>query len=248
LWDVRGVEPKKINELQVGPAYVEDICFSTDGKVLAAVSNPGGFRVWTMDGAVARQIAAVATGASIHAHVAFSHDVHCLVYAGFYLLDGKKISVTLYDLIGKEPRLRRNVTWHLDTGWVGGGPMARLAFSPDDQQLLLAVEDEMFVLDTYTGQKLFHRRFSGRLLDADFAPDGRHAAVVNGDGTIYILRLPDLTGKSHAKEGITESLWSLLSSVADWLYPAVFLSYSGEGLGASIITRDRRDGRTPGSR
>jgi hypothetical protein len=46
------------------------------------------------------------------------------------------------------------------------------------------------VLDTVTGRTVFERRMPGPITDAVLAPDGRHVATVNGDGTIYILRLP----------------------------------------------------------
>ena len=38
------------------------------------------------------------------------------------------------------------------------------------------------------------RLATGPVLRVAFAPDGRHLAVVNGNGTVYLLRLEDFRG------------------------------------------------------
>jgi serine/threonine protein kinase/WD40 repeat protein len=72
-------------------------------------------------------------------------------------------------------------------------PITALALSPDRKRLLAGSSDERLALwdvapDTIPQPQFLHLRGAPSALA--FAPDGRHVAVGNPNGTIYILRLP----------------------------------------------------------
>jgi WD40 repeat protein len=75
-----------------------------------------------------------------------------------------------------------------------------LAFSADGGQLAsLASEEEhgahVIMWDMVTGKSLWEYRSPFTAEHLAFAPDGRHLAVGNNNGTAHILRLPPPLGK-----------------------------------------------------
>ena len=73
--------------------------------------------------------------------------------------------------------------WHFAMMWV-------LAISPDDK-LLATSSDQGFIYlwDFATGNKIKEWHFPFPVQQVAFAPDARHLAVANGNGTVFILRL-----------------------------------------------------------
>jgi WD40 repeat protein len=68
-------------------------------------------------------------------------------------------------------------------------PRAIASFGPDGTVFAAVGNDEVSIHDTTTGLPLLSWQFTGPVHMASFAPDGRHLATANGNGTIYILRL-----------------------------------------------------------
>jgi WD40 repeat protein len=64
-----------------------------------------------------------------------------------------------------------------------------LAFSPDGGTLLSGDCAGHVILWGIDGGKLREWKLPGSVWRAVFAPDGRHLATVNRNGTLYILRL-----------------------------------------------------------
>jgi WD40 repeat protein len=66
-----------------------------------------------------------------------------------------------------------------------------LAFDLTGQRIVSSGRDGRVILwDTIAGTRLAGWQFPGRVDAVAFANDGRHIAVGNASGTIYILRLP----------------------------------------------------------
>lgn len=66
-----------------------------------------------------------------------------------------------------------------------------IAFSPDGKRFASCCHGgKITVWDTATFSRLHHWKLPGGVLSLAFAPDGRHLAIGNGNGTVYILRLP----------------------------------------------------------
>ena len=65
-----------------------------------------------------------------------------------------------------------------------------VAFAPDGQTLASAGPTGRLMLwQTATGQKLREWQLPGTILRVEFTPDGRHLALGNANGTVYVLRL-----------------------------------------------------------
>jgi len=78
-----------------------------------------------------------------------------------------------------------------------GAAVGRLAVAPDGKTV--AAFDRLGHVawwDLSTGQKLGGYDSPGPVYALTFAPDSRHLAVANGNGTIYILRVRELRTKS----------------------------------------------------
>ena len=80
-------------------------------------------------------------------------------------------------------RLQRLPRWH-------DAAVRSLAFAPDGATLASVGHDGRLILWDVVGQaKLREWTLLGGILAVDFAPDGRHLATANANGTVYILRL-----------------------------------------------------------
>ena len=145
------------------------------GDTRAYSLETGAVRLW--DPATAAELRAIGTpGASL---VQFSPDGNRMFTAH------DEASVKRWDLTGKEPRSQ--TFDRLNTSTVHS-----LALSPDGTRLVSGDPDRRIVLWTATSEtgkpsrEWFQRSTFNQLL---FAPDSRHLAIANTDGTIYILRL-----------------------------------------------------------
>ncbi|MGH7168953.1 MAG: WD40 repeat domain-containing protein, partial [Gemmataceae bacterium] len=101
-----------------------------------------------------------------------------LVGGGIY----KKPEVHLYDITGESPKPITAFTGLRDVA---------LSVTASSSGKLFAATDETgrVVVWSALGKKLHEWTFPGPVHCVSFAPDGRHLALGNGDGTVYILRL-----------------------------------------------------------
>ena len=77
-----------------------------------------------------------------------------------------------------------------------------LTFSPDGQRVAYATDSRVGVLDAKTLAPLYEWKSPGNIDWLDFAPDARHLITLNGNHTVYVLRLPpSVTGQAAAVPG-----------------------------------------------
>jgi serine/threonine protein kinase/WD40 repeat protein len=79
---------------------------------------------------------------------------------------------------------------------LGTAPVGHAAvFSPDGKLAAVAYASSLILLEMPSGNRIKEWQFPGPVQDVAFAPDGRHLAVANGNGTLYVLRLADAAKK-----------------------------------------------------
>lgn len=168
------LEPLRIRD----PMSVYALAVSLDGQTLA-VAAPHEIEIWkrTEKGWSRR------TG---FWHL--SHEVHSMAFerSGNTLLVGSRCGngeIRRFDLSGEKPVQLNETVVH-------ERPITSVSASPNGK--FLAASDEggrVVVWSAGMEKKLHEWTFPGPVHCVSFAPDGRHLALGNGDGTVYILRL-----------------------------------------------------------
>ena len=68
-------------------------------------------------------------------------------------------------------------------------PGQAAVFSPDGKLAAIHSASSLVLLEMPSGSRMREWQFPGQVLAVAFAPDGRHLAVANGNGTLYVLRI-----------------------------------------------------------
>jgi WD40 repeat protein len=180
LWDVRtGAEWRSLE--QVGLDFSSCLALSPDGMTLAAGLSDRPPLLWDLsDGRPKRRLDALPGNGSAGA-LAFSPDGATVAVAH----QGADPLTGLWDAATGGPRLVLEPC---------PSEVASLAFSPDGALLATAgrTDGAVRLWEAATG-RLLHiysvGPLGGNLLKIDYAADGRRLAVLNGNGTVSILRM-----------------------------------------------------------
>jgi WD40 repeat protein len=190
LWKFEGITPEVravlANEKTLARA-IASLAFSHNGKYLVAGSHIGKetLRIWDTagDSLAARVIAAASAR-----RVACSPTESLLAFAG----DEPEIHIWN---IGRSPIEKvRTLAGH--TGKAFPPLVKALAFSPNGKILASSGQDKRIRLwDVASGENLREWHFNEEAHALAFSSDGRHLAVGNRDGSIYLLRVETLKFK-----------------------------------------------------
>jgi WD40 repeat protein/serine/threonine protein kinase len=174
LWDVARGEAWLT--LEGHEAGVMAVAFSKDGKLLATGSADKTIKLWDMTKGQLRETLKGHAGRV--QWLAFSVD-------GATLFSGSDDrTVKLWDLASKQVQLS-----------LEGPPegLTSMTLSPDGRTLALAsVDGKVRLRDAASGRPLETLQVGPRrgvILQAAYTPDGRHLVTLNGNGTMYVLRL-----------------------------------------------------------
>jgi WD40 repeat protein len=194
LCDFRGGRLLPRREARPSPAekgrddYVRRVRLSPDGKRLAYVLRGGAVRVGVLTDAGFTERPLGLKSDSLFG-LAFAPDGVTLAVAGWENLGDEDRPrhtgmVWLWDVGGARPRLLRRLQGER------GDDVARLAFSADGKRLAtVSREDVVSVWDLPSGKRAYRVKLPS-CAEAVFAPDSRHLATANGNGTVYVFRLP----------------------------------------------------------
>jgi hypothetical protein len=169
----------KVERKVVLPPAIASVCYSPDGKWLAAARHRDVLVIDTATGQVARTLAGAEN--PINA-VAFSREGTSIAAAeGFASVAGK---VRIWNIDRAETASNekiRTLTGHADSIYA-------VAFSPDGAQLVTASYDKLLILwDLAKGEQAHTlKHHTAAVFGAVFSPDGRSLASVAADQTIKL--------------------------------------------------------------
>ena len=160
---------------------IASLAFRHDGKLLAAANHLGkeSLNLWTTNGerVTEREIPAM-----IARRAACSPTEPILAFAG------DEAAIHLWNISDDRFEKRRTLPGHIGKAFP---PFVKaLAFSPDGKILASSGQDKSVRLwDVANGTKLREWTFRFEAHALAFSSDGRHLAVGNSDGTLFLLRL-----------------------------------------------------------
>jgi len=180
LWGLAGTAQPAPRPLMTGGKGLQwSLAFAPDSRLLAAGGPDGKLRLWDMSAAGAKDRPSFEAHApSIISSLAFSPDSRILVAAS------QNRAINAWDLT-KSP-------WAKLATFVGHRDgMVFVAIAANGRSMVSAGSDGQLIWwDFPSGKKLDTWQFPGPIHDVAFANDGRHIATANGNGSIYVIRLP----------------------------------------------------------
>lgn len=184
IWKTGEAEPESwavlANE-KTASLGISSLAFSHDGKFLVAGSHIGKatLRVWDAGGNFLDEITPPPARARI---------VACSPTEPIFAFAGDDSAIHLASLAGARVEKLRKLTGH--TGAAAPPIVKALAFAPNGKILASSGQDKRVRLwDVASGEILREWSFLDEARALAFASDGRHLAVGNSDGTLYLLRL-----------------------------------------------------------
>ncbi len=178
LWDTAsGTERKLAQPLALPKANFTHVALSRDGRALAAISDVG-IKAWNLETGAERLDAAFPT-----------KNPRFLFFLQFTpqgdtLIASNMNQVRVYNLTTLQERT-------LYKGATDQENVSCLTLAPDGKTLA-AVDPghRLLTWDLATGKQTRRIALPGPINQLGFAPDGKHLATGNLNGTVYILRLP----------------------------------------------------------
>jgi WD40 repeat protein len=182
LYDLAGPEPRAHAVVKVlgSNRSVRSVALSPDGRLMAVApdqnNDPEPVGIWAVTDQGLRPLAFPYT---VGDRVRFSPDGKTLAVAS-------RQAVVLLDLARPAPAERLR----LPLGEEGRGADLDVMFSPDGSRVVTARDRAVAAWDAVDGRKVAGWQLPAAVNAAALAPDGRHLAVGNPNGTVWVLRLP----------------------------------------------------------
>jgi WD40 repeat protein len=162
------------------PAHrVTALAFAPDNSVLASGTRGRTVDLWTLGGPLPGERVTL-DGIQIGLGLSYTPDGKSLVTMG------NDWTVLTYDLTVPTPKLKSGPVAIAN----GGGADPIFAIAPNGRLIGQLVASNLVIWNAATGEKQYEWRLPGEVRAIAFAPDSRHLATANNNGTVYIFRLP----------------------------------------------------------
>jgi len=198
VWRLGGPLPEPETVLNGCTGWITKLAFSQSGKLLAAASDSGITRWNVPEWSIVKQIPASEKGGPVfRLETGYAEFVLRGKLKGLGPMQSSALSpnrhllatghccdnIYLWQLEGGQPQSRQDFAGPQST-------VGALDFSPSGQILASGAWDGQLAIWDVATRKMKHScRLPGRIWDVLFAPDGRHLAIGDGTGVVYILRL-----------------------------------------------------------
>lgn len=201
LWDVTAPRPKVRYTIRLGeqpkhPTDLTDIAgltFASDGKTLGFIHEHHDVHLWDVGGAAPKQVTILKGELRGRKRfvdrLAFSPDGKTLAAVGYDEAQqerGLKQSCVLCLWELRDGRANERATWKVD----GSCSFNWLGFAPNGKYVGAVTSDNRLLLwEATSGETMRSWQMGGRIRSLGFCADSRHLATVNGNGTVYLLRM-----------------------------------------------------------
>jgi WD40 repeat protein len=181
LWTVNGDELgrwAKYSDPKHPENAISALAFSPDGAVLASGTRTRTVDLWALGGPLPGDRLTL-EDQQIGQALAYTPDGKGLIAVA---PDG---SVRSYDLTGPTPKLKGRP----DVNITPTKAEHVVAIAPSGRLVAQAVDNTVIVWNPMSGKRLYQWQLPGEVRALAFAPDNRHLATANSNGTVYIFRL-----------------------------------------------------------
>ncbi len=189
-WDLSGAEPREVRSLDTGGGATQ-LSLHRNDTVLAVSADKLTF--WDLTATEPRLLSTF-PGPLWHATAVFP-DAERVITGDANGAQMWQLTARGWSKVYTVP-----VAFHqgVSVTWTAGDGTARrskgAAAHPSGRYFALVTAEGVTVRRTEDGSEATKFPLPAPAWNLEFAPDGRHLFVANGFGTVYVLRLPDLTG------------------------------------------------------
>jgi WD40 repeat protein len=192
MWDLTGERPRE-RIVGLDEKFLAAFALSRDCRLMAAVHGFGVATLWDLSGEKARKAADLISRRDTFGSLTFSLDGRTLGIVLEERTGGEHIehrpgelSVQLWDLASKKSKGTMVLEGSEGSQW-------QVELAPHGQTLAVVgtCANRVIIWSAATGRKLREFHLPALIESVALAPDGRHLATLNGNGTVYILRLWD---------------------------------------------------------
>ncbi len=182
VWDMTGQAPTVRDTIEDHRSEVAIVAFSPDGKLFASAADKTDIRIYEVKDGKFKGRSVIPNG-NPGGSMGFSPNNKTLA-APTLVKTG-----VLWDVSGDTPKETARLEGY-------GQRMNSLTFSPDGKWLVSGGQENRVAVWDTSGKKTVEwtvpagPRPGDYVGDTAFAPDSRHVITANGDGSVWILRLP----------------------------------------------------------